>query len=159
MPNQKYDPPTIPAAVLECLAKGGQAWNAQDYVTARQHANGALALAQNDKSIHGELGALHLLANIAFNQCEDAISSALHHRVRTKSLEIGFGEGAASSLTNLALIDIIEGDLSAARDKYQQAIELYNSIGNTEMAAAVQSILRREKLETVLDGIPRIPAG
>lgn len=150
--------PTIPAVVLDCLAKGGSAWNAQDYGIARQHANEALKLAQSHQSVHGELGALHLLANIAFNQCEDDVSRELHELVKTKSLEVSFWEGAASSLTNLALLDLVEGNLPAARDKYQQAYGLYETAGNLEMAEMMRSILRKEKLETVLDGIPRIPS-
>jgi hypothetical protein len=147
-----------PDEVLDCLSQGGVAWSAQDYVTAKQHANEALELAQRQKHVHGELGALHLLANIAFNQCEDKASRELHERVKTRSLEVGFWEGAASSLTNLALIDIVDSNLSAARDKYQQAIGLYETISNVEMVEIVRAILSKEKIEAVLDGIPRIPA-
>ena len=155
--TQKSDPPAMSADVLECLSQGGAAWGAQDYAAAKRHAIQALERAQSHRSVHGELGALHLLANIAFNQCEDEASRKLHEQVKTRSLEIGFWEGAASSLTNLALFDIFEDHIAEACDKYQQAIDLYQAAGNDEMVAVVRSILSQEKLETVLAGIPRIP--
>ncbi len=158
MSEQAPDQPPIPADVLECLAKGGPAWGAQDYVSAKRYANEALELARHHNSELGELGALHMLANIAFNECDDPLSQKLHESVLAKSREIGYWEGAASSLTNLALLDLVKGDSESARDKYQQAIQAYESSNHFEMAEHVRSILAKEKIEAALDGIPRIPA-
>jgi hypothetical protein len=148
-------PLNIPSNILERLSKGGAAWNSQDYVNATLYANEALKLAQQQKSVYGEMGALHLLANIAFNQCNDKLSKELHERLYRNSLEIGFFDGAASSLGNLALIDIVEGDILAAREKYQQAIGFYETSGNYEMANTIRSILSKDEIEIVLQGIKR----
>ena len=158
MSEETTNPPPIPTDVLECLSKGGPAWGAKDYPTAKRHANEALRLAKQHESRLGELGATHLLANIAFNECEDLLSQELHEQVLIGSRDIGYWDGAASSLTNLALLDLVKGDAFAARDKYQQAVEIYETANNPEMAANVRSILNLEKIDTVLDGIPRIPA-
>jgi hypothetical protein len=150
------NPPIIPANILECLSIGGTAWNSHDFVKAKQFANDALELALQQKCVQGELGSLHLLANIAFNECEDKLSREMHERILAISLEIGFLDGAASSLANLALIYIVEGDLETARDKYLQAVSLYEKSGSIEMANTIRVILSKEKLETVLEGVIRI---
>ena len=154
--EQEKNQPMIPSEVLELLSKGGAAWNAKDYRTAKNNAAEALTLSQQLGNIHGELGSLHLLANIAFNECDDKKSRDLHERILARSFEIGYLDGAASSLANLALIDIVENDLETARNKYHQALELYEKSGSHEWAERIRSILSKDQLETVLEGINRI---
>jgi hypothetical protein len=153
--ESEISPLNIPSEILDSLSRGGAAWNSQDYTNATRYANEALKLAQQQKSVYGELGALHLLANIAFNESNDKLSRELHERLYRKSLEFDFLDGAASSLGNLALIDIVEGDIVAARDKYQKALDFYETSGNIEMANTIRSILSKDEIETVLKGIFR----
>ncbi len=152
---QEVTPPNIPADVLDCLSKGGPAWNQQDYSTARQYANKALTLSQHHKSVHGEIGALQLLGNIAFNESDDKLSRELHQLIMEKSLTLDFSDGVAVSLTNLALIDIVEGNSASAQARYRRALELFEAAGNVGMADSIRTILGYERLEMVLDGIPR----
>ena len=148
-------PHNIPEDVLECLTKGGPAWNRQEYAVAKRYANDALILARQQNSVLGELGALQLLANIAFNEIDDHLSREIHHSIFEKSALIGFTDGVAASLSNLALLDVVDGDLIAAQVKYYKALELYETDGNEEMADSIRRILSFEKIETVLEGIPR----
>lgn len=153
--ESEISPLNIPSSVLDSLSRGGSAWNSQDYINATRYANEALQLARQQKSVYGEFGAIHLLANIAFNECNDKLSRELHEQLYRKCLEIDFLDGAASSLGNLALIDIVEGDIVAAHGKYQQALGFYEISGNNEMADTIRSILSKDKIETVLEGISR----
>ncbi len=148
--------PPIPEAIRQLLAKGGAAWGRQEYRQAKQCANEALQLANQHNSVLGELGAFHLLANIAFNQCQDQLSSEIHEQVILKSRKIGFWGGEASSLINLALIAVVDGDFDSATDNYEQAMELYELAGNSVMVRYLHSILVKRNIATILEGIPRI---
>ena len=76
---------------------------------ARLLAEQALSAAVEAGNSHGALTARRLLANIAFNQCEDEKSRAMHEELLAECRTSGFGGGVASSLANLALIDIVQG--------------------------------------------------
>lgn len=86
----------------------------------------------------------------------------MHTEVLTQSLQIGFYDGAASALTNLALLDIVDGDYDAARERYRQAERWYRDCANADMADVVADILCKEDLDAVLASVhrePGVPAG
>ncbi len=151
----KSTPHDIPLAVMELLGSGGAAWSAHDYVLAKACAENALTRARASGSAHGALGALHLQALIAFNECRDADARDMHTAVLTRSLQIGFYDGAASALTNLALLDIVDNDYDSARERYRQAERWYRDSTNADMAEIVADILRKDDLEAVLASVHR----
>ena len=153
--EHKPTPYDIPLAIMELLGVGGAAWNARDYVLAKAHAATALTQARSAGSAHGTLGALHLQALIAFNECRDADARELHTAVLTQALQIGFYDGAASALTNLALLDIVDNDPAAARERYRQAERWYRDSANPEMAEVVADILRKDDFAAVLASVHR----
>ncbi len=160
--ESKATPHDIPLAVMELLGAGGAAWGAHDYVLAKACAENALTRAHASGSAHGALGARHLQALIAFNECRDAEARDMHTEVLTQSLQIGFYDGAASALTNLALLDIVDGDYDAARERYRQAERWYRDCANADMADVVADILCKEDLDAVLASVhrePGVPAG
>lgn len=151
----KPTPHGIPLAVMELLGAGGAAWGAYDYVLAKACAENALMRARASGSAHGALGAQHLHALIAFNECRDDDAREMHTQVLTQSLQIGFYDGAASALTNLALLDIIDNDYDAARERYRQAERWYRDSANADMAEVVADILRKDDLDAVLASVHR----
>ena len=151
----KTTPHDIPLAVMELLGSGGAAWGAHDYILAKACAENALARARASGSAHGALGARHLQALIAFNECRDADARVMHTEVLTQSLQIGFYDGAASALTNLALLDIVDSDYEAARERYRQAERWYRDCANAAMADVVAGILRKDDLDAVLASVHR----
>ena len=151
----KVTPQDIPLAVMELLGAGGAAWSAHDYVLAKACAENALTHARASGSAHGALGARHLQALIAFNECRDDDARVMHTEVLAQSLQIGFYDGAASALTNLALLDIVDNDYDAARERYRQAERWYRDSANADMAEVVADILRKDDLDVVLASVHR----
>ena len=137
------------------LQKGGSAWREQRFDDARVLFEHALLLAREVDSPQGTLSARHMLANIAFNQCEDEKSRAMHEELLAECRASGFNGGIASSLANLALIDVAEGKFDDAQDKYEQAISLYEADGYTEVASSVRQTLEELVVQRKPLTVPR----
>ena len=130
----------IPAPVRDLLKKGSLAWREQRYTAAKKHLADAMTLAQDLNSVYGILGAKHLLGNIAFNECEDEKSQLLHREVMAESRAINYTAGIASSLSNLAFIDIVQESYDEARLKYEESIRLYETCGAIAEADTVRQL-------------------
>lgn len=151
-----FAPFDIPNPVMEQLAAGGAAWRAHDYESAKTHADEARRFAESEHSIHGVLGARHLRALIAFNERDDALSQRLHAETLNDALRIGYLSGAATALTNIALIDVARGDLDMARAHYRQALMHYHNCGDLENAGVVAKILKEDDFTAVLNAVHRM---
>ena len=130
----------IPASVRDLLKKGSLAWREQHYTEAKKHLEDAITIAQELNSLYGVLGAKHLLGNIAFNECEDEKSQMLHQEVMVESRAINYMAGIASSLSNLAFIDIVQENYEEASLKYEESIRLYEACGAITEADTVRQL-------------------
>ncbi|MCL5996790.1 MAG: hypothetical protein M1546_12150, partial [Chloroflexi bacterium] len=72
---------TIPDDIVALLQQGATAWREQRYEAARVLMEQALSMAHAANNAQGIMSARHMLANIAFNQCDDAKSRALHEEL------------------------------------------------------------------------------
>ena len=142
----------MPEIVRDLLKKGSRAWRERRYAEAKIHLEDAILIAQDMKSIYGVLGAKHLLGNVAFNECEDDKSRLLHEEVIAECRAINYTAGIASSLANLALIDIVQENYNEARLKYDESIRLYETCGcmaeaNTVRESEQAYVLQRQPLD------------
>jgi hypothetical protein len=156
MSTDQIHPFEIPNTVMEKLAAGGAAWRAHDYDIAKMHAAEASQLAEAQHSLHGMIGAKHLRALIAFNERDDALSHRLHIDALNDSLRVGYLSGAATSLVNLALIDIDRDDLDSAQAHYRQALIHYQNCGDLENAGRITHILKENDFAKVLHEVHRV---
>lgn len=156
MSAEQFVPFEIPSPVMEKLAAGGAAWRAHDYENAKAHAAEAGKLAETQHSLHGVIGAKHLCALIAFNERDGALSRRLHVEALNDALRVGYLSGAATSLVNLALIDIDEGDLDSAQAHYRQALIHYQNCGDLENAGRITQILKEDDFVKVLSEVHRV---
>lgn len=133
----------ISAEALDLIKKGHRAWQARRYREAKTYLEEALEIAHAKNSVYGILGAKHLLGNIAFNECNDEKSRLIHEEVMAQSRTIGYEGGVASSLANLAVIDIVAGHYDQARRKYEESIVSYEAGGFTAEAKAIRELIER----------------
>jgi hypothetical protein len=147
----------IPDDILMVLQRGSTAWREKRFDDARLLMEQALSMAQKANNLHAILSAKHMLANIAFNQCEDAKSRALHEECLAACRAMDFRGAIASSLGNLALIDIVEGKFDDARAKYEEATKLYEAAGLTAEAAGCRRALEDLIVQRKPLTVPRQP--
>jgi tetratricopeptide (TPR) repeat protein len=135
------------------VVEGRDAWRSRDYRTARSRFEEALSRARRTGSRFGEVAALHFLGNLAFNECRDEESRRLHRAALRLSAADADDQGVATSLANLALIEVAEGDLERARTTFADAVAAYERAGMPEAAASVRAtadalVVERVRLES-----------
>ena len=93
----------------------------------------------------GAFHVLHLDACIAFSERDYERSRALHDEVLARCHEIDFLGGMGSSLCDLAMIDLVEGDREAAIVRYERGVGCYEDGGYVDAAAAARRMWERAK--------------
>ena len=131
----------IPDNIAMVLQQGGTAWQEGRFAEARMLMEQVLAMGREVNNLYAILSAKHMLANIAFNECEDERSRALHEECLAECRAMNYLAGVASSLGNIALVDVVEGKFDDARAKYEEAIAIYEAEGYTEVANGVRQTM------------------
>ena len=122
----------------ELIVAGRAAWQEREYARARGLFDEALVLAEASVDRFGQSAALHFLGNVAFNECRDDESRRLHAAALEIARADGDDQGMATSLGSIALIDVANGDLDAARARYDAAVEAYRSAGMSDAAESLR---------------------
>lgn len=134
---------TLPLDVRSSLEQGFQLWHEGALGQARLKLEEALERATLCGSLTGQLSALHLLGNLAFDRGDTAECRTLHEAVLAECRARRIGVGVASSLHNLGLLAAREGSGEEARALIIEAINLYTLMGRSRAAAAARDNLRR----------------
>jgi hypothetical protein len=129
----------LPDDIRALVVDGREAWRARDYATARALLGDALSRARASGHRFAEVAALHFLGNVAFNECRDDESRRLHNEVLAYSRADGDDHGIATSLGNLALVDVAVGDLDGAGVKFEESARAYERIGMPQQAATIRA--------------------
>jgi hypothetical protein len=131
----------VPADLQARLTAGNEAWRDRrpDALATLQ---AALADAEARGSLYGVIQAEHHLANLMFNLGRDSESARLHAEVEDKGRALDLGVMVGTSLVGLAHIDVVQGRLAAARERYDQAIALYEAAGQSAVAETIRRTLR-----------------
>ena len=133
----------LPFEVRWPTERGLALWRGGDLETAKSSLEIALSTAHELDSAFGVFHALHLRACVAFSERDYALSRALHGEVLARCREIDFLGGMASSLCDLAMIDLVEGDVAGAWVRYERGIACYEEGGYVEQAAAARAMWER----------------
>ena len=91
----------------------------------------------------GRVHELHLRACVAFSEGDLDRSRGLHTEVLTLCHELDFLGGMGSSLCDLAIIDLTEGDIDAAVVHYERGLACYEDAGLDDHAARARDMWAR----------------
>lgn len=130
----------MPDALRVVLERALRAWQAGSCAEAAVACDEAFALAHASGNAFGEFHALHLRACVAYTERDYALSRRLHNDVLARSREIEFLGGMGSSLCDIAMIDLAEGDVDGARVRYERGLACYEDGGYLEHAAAARAM-------------------
>ncbi|MGB9632196.1 MAG: tetratricopeptide repeat protein [Chloroflexaceae bacterium] len=133
----------MPAMVALLLDEGARLWLEGALIAAQTHLERAFEVAENIGSAAGRLGAMQLLASLAFTRGDLEECYALHSAVLNECRALCLDIGVASSLHNLGLVAARRGDFETARGMIIAAINVYTVIGRRDAAAAARANLQR----------------
>ncbi|MEA3020005.1 MAG: hypothetical protein QOI47_1529 [Actinomycetota bacterium] len=100
----------------------------------------ALAAADATRWMFGAHHGLHIRACVAFADRNYAQARALHTEVLVRCRAAGYHGGEASSLCDLAMIDLAEGDVVGAWVRYERGLACYEDAGLDERARAARDM-------------------
>jgi len=115
-------------------------WRGGELDAAKSSLEIALATAHDLSCELGVFHALHLRACVAFSERDYALARALHNEVLGLCHEIDFLGGMGSSLCDLAMIDLVEGDVDGAWVRYERGLACYEEGGYTDRAADARAM-------------------
>jgi hypothetical protein len=118
-------------------------WRSGDLDAAKSSLDIALASSEESANEFGMFHALHLRACVAFSERDYRLARQLHTEVLVRCRAIDFLGGIASSLCDLAMIDLAEGDVDAACVRYERGLACYEDGGYHEQAAAARAMWDR----------------
>ncbi len=133
----------MPAVVALLLDEGARLWLEGALSAAQTHLDRAFEEAENIGSAAGRLGAMQLLASLAFARGDLEECYALHSAVLNECRALRLDIGVASSLHNLGLVAARRGDFETARGMIIAAINVYTVIGRRDAAATARANLQR----------------
>ncbi len=133
----------LPFEVRWPTERGLALWRSGDLETAKASLEIALATAQEVGSAFGVFHALHLRACVAFTERDYPLSRSLHSEVLGLCHEIEFLGGMATSLCDLAMIDLVEGDVDGAWVRYERGLACYEEGGYVDQAGAARAMWER----------------
>ncbi len=133
----------LPFEVRWPTERGLALWRDGDLDTAKSSLEIALATSHELGSEFGVFHALHLRACVAFTERDYALSRSLHSEVLSLCHEIEFLGGMASSLCDLAMIDLVEGDVDGAWVRYERGLACYEEGGYVDQAGAARAMWER----------------
>jgi tetratricopeptide (TPR) repeat protein len=125
------------------LERGFRLWKERALSAAHTTLVAALREAERRGSVAGQLGALQLLGNVAFERGDTHASRSYHQRALAICRRHRLGVGVASSLHNLGLVAAAEGDGGRARALIAEAANLYQQIGTPAAAERARQSLRQ----------------
>jgi hypothetical protein len=115
-------------------------WQQGDLEAARAQLEVARkALAEVDCEF-GAFHVFHLQACVAFSERDYDLARELHNHVLHLCHEVGFLGGMGSSLCDLAMIDLADGDVDGAYVRYERGLACYEDGGYVEQAAAARAM-------------------
>jgi hypothetical protein len=109
-------------------------WRNGELDAAKSNLEVAFAATQQ---LHDEFGlfhVLHLRACVAYSERDFVQARSLHSEVLGLCHEIDFLGGMGSSLCDLAMIDLAEGDVDAAFVRYERGLACYEEGGYLDQA-------------------------
>ena len=115
-------------------------WRSGDVDAAKASLAIALASSEEADSQFGVFHALHLRACVAFSERDYRLARELHSEVLVRCRAIDFLGGVGSSLCDLAMIDLAEGDPIGAWVRYERGLACYEEGGYFEQAAAARKM-------------------
>ena len=115
-------------------------WRSGELDAAKASLEIALAATQQVGDEFGVFHALHLRACVAFSERDYELARALHTEVLGLCHEIDFLGGMGSSLCDLAMIDLVEGDADAAWVRYERGLACYEEGGYLDHAARAREM-------------------
>lgn len=130
----------LPFEVRWPTERGLALWRSGELDAAKASLELALASAREVGSAFGVFHALHLRACVAFTERDYARSRALHTEVLGLCHEIDFLGGMGSSLCDLAMIDLVDGDVDGAWVRYERGLACYEEGGYLDHAAAARAM-------------------
>jgi hypothetical protein len=130
----------LPFEVRWPCERGLALWRAGDHASAIASLDMALAVAEEKASDFGIFHALHLRACVAFSERDYERARDLHNEVLARCHAIDFLGGMGSSLCDLAMIDLAEGDVDGAWLRYERGLACYEEGGYVEQAAAAREM-------------------
>jgi hypothetical protein len=104
-------------------------WEAGDVAGAKAQLDVAHAACVELDDTFGRFHVQHLRACVAFSERDYDLSRRLHNEVLGMCHEIGFLGGMGSSLCDLAMIDLAEGDPEGAFVRYERGLACYEEGG------------------------------
>lgn len=131
----------LPEPMGHLAQEGLTAWQAGHFDDARIALETLRVDADSAGVPDARFHALHLLGCLAFSENEFAESRRLHEHVLAMCEEIDFYGGAGSSHYDIGMIDQAEGDLTAARARYQAAFDAYESGGYVDRLPIVRGAI------------------
>jgi hypothetical protein len=130
----------LPFEVRWPMQRAVALWQAGELEPAKAQLEVALSAATALDDHFGRFHVFHLRACVAYTEREYDLSRALHNHVLHLCHEIGFLGGMGSSLCDLAMIDLVEGDPDAAFVRYERGLACYEEGGYVEHAAAARRL-------------------
>jgi hypothetical protein len=115
-------------------------WQAGDQEAAKAQLEVALTATTELGHDFGRFHVFHLRACVAYTERDYGLSRALHNHVLHLCHEIGFLGGMGSSLCDLAMIDLVQGDADAAFVRYERGLACYEEGGYLEHAADAREL-------------------
>lgn len=131
----------LPAPLNQLAEKGFNAWQEGRFEDARVDLEALRRAAEATGSSDGLFHAFHLIGCVAFSEKEFNESRRLHEQVLAMCRAIDFLGGAGSSLFDIGMIDQAEGDVEAARARYQAALDAYEAGGYSGPLEIVRAAL------------------
>jgi hypothetical protein len=141
-------PTTPPGEQAERLYQQGyEAYLQHHFNTARQLLEQSLPFYREAQHTPGVLRVLHILGNIACDEGEYPTARTLHQEVLAACRAMNFQEGIASSLNNLGLVAGKEKQFADGCALLEESLQLYQTLGKTQEATAVQANLESLRLQ------------
>lgn len=109
-------------------------WRNGELGAAKSNLEVAYAATRQLNDEFGLFHVLHLQACVAFSERDYGRARALHNEVLGLCHEIDFLGGMGSSLCDLAMIDLAEGDVDAAFVRYERGLACYEEGGYLDQA-------------------------
>ena len=130
----------LPFEVRWPTERGLELWRGGELEAAKTSLEIALATANDLGCEFGVFHALHLRACVAFTERDYVLARSLHNEVLGLCHEIDFLGGMGSSLCDLAMIDLVEGDVDGAWVRYERGLACYEEGGDLERATAAREM-------------------
>lgn len=130
----------LPFEIRWPTERGLALWRDGDLDAAKSSLARALAMANDLGNAFGVFHALHLRACVAFAERDYALARDLHSEVLSLCHEVEFLGGMGSSLCDLAMIDLVEGDVDGAWVRYERGVACYEEGGYHDRAASAREM-------------------